>query len=355
MKMDDKMLESALKNALEAPDLPQNLNARLMDKINKKQRKSALIFSITKKCSSCAAVFLCALTVLSNSGGEMQQLLGRIPVIGSVSERLTFRRSEELPDNSAKKTHPTETKQDIQKDSAETADSTAAADNAQPEISASAENAAQPQSPVKSEVAAAHTQKPRTDTAAKHKESADVRKASPVQPENSESVSQEAPEIQPEIGETAAQSKESKESSVHQPSAAPGVSSVSQESSGISAFSLDAGDSSAAKESAADSSENYMPKTSGASGDGSSANTDLRMMRKSALGSLFVEGYDYISAANEIIRSQLPDGTKFSGINGSEDFHFSDGGDLIIAVTLPDTDESREFNLGKIVNGRFAE
>lgn len=355
--MDDKMLESALKNALEAPDLPQGLNARLMDKINKKQRKSALIFSITKKCSSCAAVFLCALTVLSNSGSEMQQLLGRIPVIGSVSERLTFRRSEELPDNSAKKTHPAEAKQDIQKDSAETADSTAAADNAQPEISASAENAAQPQSPVKSEVAAAHTQKSHTDTAAaKHKEAAEVPESSQT---HSESVSQEAPEIQPEIGETAAQSKESKESSVHQPSAAPGVSSVSQESSGISAFSLDAGDSSAAKESAADSSENYMPKTSGASGDGSPANTDLRMMRKSALGSLFVEGYDYISAANEKIRSRLPYGAEFGGINGGEDFYLTDGGDLIISVTIyePSSDmaESREFNLGKIVNGRFAE
>ena len=354
--MDDKMLESALKNALEAPDLPQGLNARLMDKINKKQRKSALIFSITKKCSSFAAVFLCALTVLSNSGEEMQQLLGRIPVIGSVSERLTFRRSEELPDTSAKKTRPAETKQDIQKDTAETAGN-AAADSAQPESGASAESIAQP--PVKSETDAAHAQKPRTDTAAKHKEAADVRKASPVQPENGNGASPEASKIQPEIGETAAQSKESKESSVHQPSAAPGVSSVSQESSGISAFSLDAGGSSAAKESAADSSENYMPKTSGASGGGSSANTDLRMMRKSALGSLFVEGYDYISAANAKIRSQLPEGTEFGGINGGEDFYLTDGGDLIISVTIyePSSDmaESREFNLGKIANGRFAE
>lgn len=344
--MDDKMLESALKNALEAPDLPQNLNARLMDKINKKQRKSALIFSITKKCGSFAAVFLCALTVLSNSGGEMQQLLGRIPVIGSVSERLTFRRSEEMPDTSAKKTRPAETKQDIQKDTAETAGN-AAADSAQPESGASAESIAQP--PVKSETDAAHAQKPRTDTAAKHKEAADVRKASPVQPE---SASQEASKIQPESG---LQDIQSDENIPQQQPAVPNAETFSKEDSAISAFSLDAGDASTAKESAADSSENYMPKTSGASGDGSSANTDLRMMRKSALGSLFDEDYDYISAANEIIRSQLPDGTKFSGINGSEDFHFLDGGDLIIAVTLPDTDESREFNLGKIVNGRFAE
>ena len=344
--MDGKMLESALKNALEAPDLPRNLNARLMDKINKKQRKSALIFSITKKCGSFAAVFLCALTVLSNSGGEMQQLLGRIPVIGNVSERLTFRRSEELPDTSAKKTRPTETKQDIQKDTAETAGN-AAADSAQPESGASAESIAQP--PVKSETDAAHAQKPRTDTAAKHKEAADVRQASPVQPE---SASQEASKIQPESG---LQDIQSAESISPQQSAAPESDEFPKENSAISAFSLDAGDSSAAKESAADSSENYMPKTSGASGDGSPANTDLRMMRKSALGGLFAKGYDYISAANEIIRSQLPDGTKFSGINGSEDFHFSDGGDLIITVTLPDTDESREFNLGKIVNGRFAE
>lgn len=341
--MDDKMLESALKNALEAPDLPQNLNARLMDKINKKQRKSALIFSITKKCSSFAAVFLCALTVLSNSGGEMQQLLGRIPVIGSVSERLTFRRSEEMPDTSAKKTRPAETKQDIQKDTAETAGN-AAADSAQPESGASAESIAQP--PVKSETDAAHAQKPRTDTAAKHKEAADVRKASPVQPE---SASQEASKIQPESG---LQDIQSAESISPQQSAAPESDEFPKENSAISAFSLDAGDASTAKESAADSGENFMPEATGVSGGGS-ANT--RMMRKSALGSLFDEDYDYISAANEIIRSQLPNGTKFSGINGSEDFHFSDGGDLIIAVTLPDTDESREFNLGKVVNGRFAE
>ena len=341
--MDDKMLESALKNALEAPDLPRNLNARLMDKINKKQRKSALIFSITKKCSSCAAVFLCALTVLSNSGGEMQQLLGRIPVIGSVSERLTFRRSEELPDTSAKKTRPAETKQDIQKDTAEAAGN-AAADSAQPESGASAESIAQP--PVKSETDAAHAQKPRTDTAAKHKEAADVRQASPVQPE---SASQEASTIQPESG---LQDIQSDENIPQQQSAVPNAETFSKENSAISAFSLDAGDASADKESAADSGENFMPKATEVSGGGS-ANT--RMMRKSALGSLFDEDYDYISAANEIIRSQLPDDTKFSGINGSEDFHFSDGGDLIIAVTLPDTDESREFNLGKIVNGRFAE
>lgn len=344
--MDGKMLESALKNALEAPDLPQDLNARLMDKINKKQRKSALIFSITKKCGSFAAVFLCALTVLSNSGGEMQQLLGRIPVIGSVSERLTFRRSEEMPDTSAKKTRPAETKQDIQKDTAETAGN-AAADSAQPESGASAESIAQP--PVKSETDAAHAQKPRTDAAAKHKEAADVRKASPVQPENGNGASPEASKIQPKSG---LQDIQSAESISPQQSAAPESDEFPKENSAISAFSLDAGDASADKESAADSGENFMPKATEVSGGGS-ANT--RMMRKSALGSLFDEDYDYISAANEIIRSQLPDGTKFSGINGSEDFHFSDGGDLIITVTLPDTDESREFNLGKIVNGRFAE
>lgn len=344
--MDGKMLESALKNALEAPDLPQDLNARLMDKINKKQRKSALIFSITKKCGSFAAVFLCALTVLSNSGGEMQQLLGRIPVIGSVSERLTFRRSEEMPDTSAKKTRPAETKQDIQKDTAETAGN-AAADSAQPESGASAESIAQP--PVKSETDAAHAQKPRTDAAAKHKEAADVRKASPVQPENGNGASPEASKIQPESG---LQDIQSAEGISPQQSAAPESDEFPKESSAISAFSLDAGDASADKESAADSGENFMPKATEVSGGGS-ANT--RMMRKSALGSLFDEDYDYISAANEIIRSQLPDGIKFSGINGSEDFHFSDGGDLIITVTLPDTDESREFNLGKVVNGRFAE
>ena len=344
--MDGKMLESALKNALEAPDLPQDLNARLMDKINKKQQKSALIFSITKKCGSFAAVFLCALTVLSNSGGEMQQLLGRIPVIGSVSERLTFRRSEEMPDTSAKKTRPAETKQDIQKDTAETAGN-AAADSAQPESGASAESIAQP--PVKSETDAAHAQKPRTDAAAKHKEAADVRKASPVQPENGNGASPEASKIQPESG---LQDIQSAESISPQQSAAPESDEFPKENSAISAFSLDAGEASADKESAADSGENFMPKATEVSGGGS-ANT--RMMRKSALGSLFDEDYDYISAANEIIRSQLPDGTKFSGINGSEDFHFSDGGDLIITVTLPDTDESREFNLGKIVNGRFAE
>ena len=346
MRMDGKMLESALKNALEAPDLPQDLNARLMDKINKKQQKSALIFSITKKCGSFAAVFLCALTVLSNSGGEMQQLLGRIPVIGSVSERLTFRRSEEMPDTSAKKTRPAETKQDIQKDTAETAGN-AAADSAQPESGASAESIAQP--PVKSETDAAHAQKPRTDAAAKHKEAADVRKASPVQPENGNGASPEASKIQPESG---LQDIQSAESISPQQSAAPESDEFPKENSAISAFSLDAGEASADKESAADSGENFMPKATEVSGGGS-ANT--RMMRKSALGSLFDEDYDYISAANEIIRSQLPDGTKFSGINGSEDFHFSDGGDLIITVTLPDTDESREFNLGKIVNGRFAE
>ena len=344
--MDGKMLESALKNALEAPDLPQDLNARLMDKINKKQRKSALIFSITKKCGSFAAVFLCALTVLSNSGGEMQQLLGRIPVIGSVSERLTFRRSEETPDTSAKKTRPAETKQDIQKDTAETAGN-AAADSAQPESGASAESIAQP--PVKSETDAAHAQKPRTDAAAKHKEAADVRKASPVQPENGNGASPEASKIQPESG---LQDIQSAESISPQQSAAPESDEFPKENSAISAFSLDAGEASADKESAADSGENFMPKATEVSGGGS-ANT--RMMRKSALGNLFDEDYDYISAANEIIRSQLPDGTKFSGINGSEDFHFSDGGDLIITVTLPDTDESREFNLGKVVNGRFAE
>ena len=347
--MDDKMLESALKNALEAPDLPQDLNARLMDKINKKQRKSALIFSITKKCGSCAAVFLCALTVLSNSGGEMQQLLGRIPVIGNVSERLTFRRSEELPDTSAKKTRTAETTQDIQKDTAETADSTAA-DSAQPENSASAENIAQP--PVKSETDAAHAQKPSTDAAAKHKEAADVRKASPVQPESGESVLPEASKIQPE---SSLQDSQSAENIPQQQSSVPESDKAAKEDGGISAFSLDAGDSSAAKESAADSSENYMPKSSGASGGGSSANTDVRMMRKSALGSLFAEGYDYISAANEKIRSQLPEGTRFGGINGGEAFYLTDGGDLIITVTLPDTGESREFNLGKVENGRFVE
>lgn len=69
----------------------------------------------------------------------MQQLARALPVTGSVSERLTFRRSEEMPDTSAKKTRPAETKQDIQKDTAETAGN-AAADSAQPESGASAES-----------------------------------------------------------------------------------------------------------------------------------------------------------------------------------------------------------------------
>lgn len=340
--MDDKMLENALQAALKAPEMPSGLNDRLAEKIGKSQKRSAAVFSITKKCASCAAIFLCALTVLSNSGGEMRSLLQRIPVIGSVSERLSFKQSEEAaPDTAAKKSPAPE--DEVKKTAPEAvADGGAAEEDNAPltesalppvgdEAAEKTQQPKQPQQPKK-------TQTEKQAVQPKYTESEPQPKYDKAAAEQSVSAAADATNIE----------RSEAEQSTDGAYSAGGAAAEVEDNSPVAAFSLS---------SAPDNAEECVL----ASGGGSSARADTSgggggMRSKSAyptLAALFEDGYDYISAANGKIRSLLPEGAQFGGITGDEEFRISENGELIL--TLADGAESREFNLGRIENGRFAE
>ena len=61
--MTDKEFDNLIKDALTSSDVPPNLNKSLLDKMQKKKR--AKIISFVKSASAVAAVFICAVAVLS--------------------------------------------------------------------------------------------------------------------------------------------------------------------------------------------------------------------------------------------------------------------------------------------------
>ena len=63
--MTDKDFDQLLKDALTCDDVPESLNESLVLLANKRQNKKAKILSFVKATSSCAAVFVCAVAVLS--------------------------------------------------------------------------------------------------------------------------------------------------------------------------------------------------------------------------------------------------------------------------------------------------
>lgn len=63
--MTDKEFDNLMKEALCSDSVPQHLNNSLMLALEKKRQQKAKIIKFVKACSSCAAVFICAVAVIS--------------------------------------------------------------------------------------------------------------------------------------------------------------------------------------------------------------------------------------------------------------------------------------------------
>ena len=63
--MTDREFDNLMKEALCSDSVPQQLNNSLMLALEKKRQKRAKILKFVKACSSCAAVFICAVAVIS--------------------------------------------------------------------------------------------------------------------------------------------------------------------------------------------------------------------------------------------------------------------------------------------------
>lgn len=69
--MTDKDFDRLLKDALSSDEVPLNLNESLFIKAERERTKKAKILSFTKACSSLAAVFVCAIAVLSYFNSDL--------------------------------------------------------------------------------------------------------------------------------------------------------------------------------------------------------------------------------------------------------------------------------------------
>jgi len=69
--MSDKELDRIIKSALSSEAVPEGLNKSLLDRAEKKKSKNQKIVYITKWASSAAAVFICAVAVLSYFNSDM--------------------------------------------------------------------------------------------------------------------------------------------------------------------------------------------------------------------------------------------------------------------------------------------
>ncbi len=69
--MTDKDFDKLLKDALTCDEVPESLNESLVLLANKRQNKKAKILSFVKATSSCAAVFVCAIAVLSYFNSDL--------------------------------------------------------------------------------------------------------------------------------------------------------------------------------------------------------------------------------------------------------------------------------------------
>ena len=84
--MTDKDFEQLLKDALTCDEVPESLNESLVLSAKKQQNKKAKILSFVKATSSCAAVFVCAVAVLSYFNSDLFSQKNTTPAAESVIE-----------------------------------------------------------------------------------------------------------------------------------------------------------------------------------------------------------------------------------------------------------------------------
>lgn len=87
--MTDKEFDKLIKDALTSYNVPGHLNDSLMFALRKKEQQRAKILKFVKACSSCAAVFICAVAVISyyNSNDTIDRTKALPQVKNTVEEK----------------------------------------------------------------------------------------------------------------------------------------------------------------------------------------------------------------------------------------------------------------------------
>lgn len=97
--MTDKEFDNLMKEALCSDSVPQHLNNSLMLALEKKRQQKAKIIKFVKACSSCAAVFICAVAVISfyNSNISHRTQNNTPEVKNTIIKKADVKEKEALP------------------------------------------------------------------------------------------------------------------------------------------------------------------------------------------------------------------------------------------------------------------
>lgn len=97
--MTDKEFDNLMKEALCSDSVPQHLNNSLMLALEKKRQQKAKIIKFVKACSSCAAVFICAVAVISfyNSNISHRTQNNTPEVKNTIIKKTDVKEKEALP------------------------------------------------------------------------------------------------------------------------------------------------------------------------------------------------------------------------------------------------------------------
>ncbi len=96
--MTDKEFDNLIKEALSADSVPQHLNDSLIFALRKKAQQKAKVLKFVKACSSCAAVFICAVTVISYYNTDVPSRTENTPEVkNTVTEKEEEVKREEAP------------------------------------------------------------------------------------------------------------------------------------------------------------------------------------------------------------------------------------------------------------------
>lgn len=76
--MSDKELDNLIKDALITEDVPSSLNESVILSLKKKEKQKAKVLKFVKGCSSCAAVFICAVAIISYFEGDTKKYTDKI-------------------------------------------------------------------------------------------------------------------------------------------------------------------------------------------------------------------------------------------------------------------------------------
>lgn len=111
--MTDREFDNLMKEALSSDSVPEHLNNSLMLALQKKEQRKVKILKFVKACSSCAAVFICAVAVISYYNSDVpSRTENSIPEIKNTVTEKEVEKEETAPktDETAQKENITTSK-----------------------------------------------------------------------------------------------------------------------------------------------------------------------------------------------------------------------------------------------------